>query len=598
MCGIYLTNIPTSSTEVKSRIEKIGFRGPDHTGVENISNVHLAHLRLSILDLDPRANQPMNFRNLWITYNGEIYNFLEVKAELQSLGYSFKTTSDTEILLVGFFHWGKDLLQKINGMFAFAILDNDTKKVFCARDRLGVKPLYYSWENGNLEICSQLKPIANNKELFEPALAMYFETRYVPSPYSIYKNVFKLPPGNYAVFDLNEKTLTINEYWNLKPVNIDNISYEDAKEKLSHLLHDAVKIRLQSDVPIGSFLSGGIDSALVSAIAAQHTNEKLKTFTIGFENPDYNESHIAEQYAEIIGSEHITTICSTKDILEMVSKVPEIYDEPFADESALPSLLLNKVTKKHVTVALSGDGGDESFMGYNHFNRLQSYFPIYNFPLWFRKLLASSPIPKIVGKNSTAAINSLVTADANELIRDTFLGADTIALNANREWFDAQYCDYKNWAKAPLQRAADLNIKLWLENDSNVKVDRASMAYSVEVRSPFLDYRIIEFARNLPMNYRYRDGVGKIIVRDLLEQYIPKKIFNQPKRGFAVPLGDWIKHELKEDFVSELDDDFLNSVPYLDTKKFKNQLKSHLDGTSNFQENIWKMYVLKKWLKG
>ncbi|WP_396638152.1 asparagine synthase (glutamine-hydrolyzing) [Maribacter sp. R77961] len=595
MCGIYLTNIPFNREEVKIKLEKIQYRGPDHTGVSKVDNITLGHLRLSILDLDPRSNQPMNYEQYHITFNGEIYNYLDIKTELEKLGYYFKTTSDTEVLLMGFKHWGKALLPKLNGMFAFCIYNSETKKVFCARDRMGVKPFYYYWNRGEFEICSQLRPIAKGKELFEEAIPMYLETRYIPSPYSIYKNVYKLPPGKFMVIDTLNNNLKIEEYWNLERVLPSTLSYEDAKSNLHDLIRDAVKIRLQSDVPIGTFLSGGIDSSLVSAIAAEQSERKIKTFTIGFENPEYNESDVAEQFAQIIGSEHTTTMCTSKDILELIPKVFEVYDEPFADESALPSLLLNQVTKKHVTVALSGDGGDESFLGYNHFNRLQKYFPIYNFPLWFRKFISKTPAPSLLGVGSEAGINSLITKDADELIANTFLGAEAITENSNRNWLHSHYSDYKAWAKNPLQRAADLNIKLWLENDSNVKVDRASMAYSVEVRSPFLDYRIVEFARNLPIKYRYENGIGKLILRDILEEYIPRNIFSQPKKGFGVPLGHWIQKELKEEILDSLNDEFLTTIPYLDIKKFKKQLSSHMKGELNNQANIWKLYVLKKW---
>lgn len=595
MCGIYLTNIPFDREEVINKLEKIQYRGPDHTGVSKVDNITLGHLRLSILDLDPRSNQPMQFEQYHITFNGEIYNYLDVKKELEKLGYHFKTTSDTEVLLIGFKHWGKALLPKLNGMFAFCIYNSETKKVFCARDRMGVKPFYYYWNRGEFEICSQLRPMAKGKELFEEAIPMYLETRYIPSPYSIYKNVYKLPPGKFMVIDTINNNLKIEEYWNLEKVSISSLSYQEAKSNLHDLIRDAVKIRLQSDVPIGTFLSGGIDSSLVSAIAAEQSERKIKTFTIGFENPEYNESDIAEQFARIIGSEHTTTMCTSKDILELIPKVFEVYDEPFADESALPSLLLNQITKKHVTVALSGDGGDESFLGYNHFNRLKTFNPIFNIPLSVRKLVVKSQLLKVLGKDSLASRNSLTTIDVNEFISNTFLGADPITSGANRDWLSEHYSDFKDWSTDVLQKSADLNIKLWLENDSNVKVDRASMASSVEVRSPFLDYRIVEFARKLPVDYRFQNGIGKRILRDILEEYIPRNIFTQPKKGFGIPLGDWIRKELKADFVDSLDDNFLKTVPYLDVQKFKKRFEAHLAGKENYQESIWKLYVLRKW---
>jgi len=598
MCGIYLSNIPITIDEVKNKIEKIKFRGPDHTGVQKVDDLTLAHLRLSILDLDARSNQPMNYKSLWITFNGEIYNYLDIKDELQRLGYQFTTTSDTEVLLMGYYEWGKDLMAKINGMFAFCIYDSTTKKIFGARDRMGVKPFYYFWQNGDFEICSQLRPISDGKNINKEVIPAYLECKYIPTPYSIFENTFKLEPGGYIEIDTLKKKFKKGKYWNLSEVEnkSSKFSYEEAKEELHNLLKDAVKIRLQSDVPIGTFLSGGIDSSLVSAIASNQSKKQIKTFTIGFENPEYNESKIAEQYAEIIGSKHTTTICTSEDILNLIPEVMRVYDEPFADSSALPSLLLNKITKQYVTVALSGDGGDESFLGYNFFKQLHKYKPAFLIPKGIRKGLANSSLGKFLGVNNEAKANFLKLNDSDEFIRNVFLGNDTLTVKKDYSWFNKHYSDYKNWSTKLLQRAADLNIKLWLENDSNVKVDRASMAYSVEVRSPFLDYRIVELARKFPVDYRYKNGVGKVVLRDILEEYIPRDVFTQPKKGFGVPLGDWIRNELKEEFTMALSDDFLMSVPNLNVAKFKKQFKEHMEGKADYMANIWKLYVLRKWL--
>src|SRR5690606_38868284 len=310
MCGIYLTNIPYEGDAVASKLKSISFRGPDYTGVEKINSLTLGHLRLSILDLDARSNQTMVFENLHIVFNGEIYNYKDIKEELLSLGYSFRTESDTEVLLVGYKHWGKGVLQKVNGMFAFCIYNSETNMVFSARDRLGVKPFYYYWKDGEFEVCSQIRPLLDNKKINDEAISIFLDCAFIPSPYTIVEDVFKLPPGNYMEVHLNSKTLHIEEYWNLKPVKIKKITYEQAKKELHDLLIDAVKIRLQSDVPTGSFLSGGIDSALVSSIASKVSKEKINTFCIGFDNPEYDESKIAEQYANIIKSNHKTTICS------------------------------------------------------------------------------------------------------------------------------------------------------------------------------------------------------------------------------------------------------------------------------------------------
>ncbi len=597
MCGIYLTNIPYSEDIVKDKLASISYRGPDYTGIEIINDITLGHLRLSILDLDPRSNQPMVLENLHIVFNGEIYNYKDLKKELIALGHLFTTESDTEVLLIGYKEWKEGILQKINGMFSFSIYNTETNEIFSARDRLGVKPFYYYWsEDGSFEICSQIRPLLEKKEINEEAVSIFLDCMFIPSPYTIVKDVFKLPPGNYMKIDLNKNTIEINEYWNLKNVKTKEISYEEAKKELHELLIDTVKIRLQSDVPIGSFLSGGIDSALVSSIAAKVSETPINTFSIGFEDPNFDESKIAEKYAAIIKSNHKTTICTHKDILTLIPKLCKVYDEPFADSSALPSLLLNSVTKQYVTVALSGDGGDESFIGYTYFDSLVKNKKIIDIPFIIRKVLATPIFLKIIGQNSHRVRNALNTRTMNDFIENIYSRKGMLLKEKKQGWM-RHYQGYKKWGQHFLQRAADLNIKLWLENDSNVKVDRASMAYSVEVRSPFLDYRVIEYARSLPVSFRYQKGKQKRILRDILEEYIPEKVFNQPKKGFSIPIGNWMRNELKGEFDNALGDTFLNRVPNLNIPKFKKMYSEHMNGSSDHSANIWKLYTLSKWYK-
>ncbi|WP_298475032.1 asparagine synthase (glutamine-hydrolyzing) [uncultured Maribacter sp.] len=596
MCGIYMTNLPLKEEEVLSKLKSIQYRGPDYTGVSKVENVTLGHLRLSILDLDPRSNQPMVYENLHLIFNGEIYNYKEIRDELILLGYKFKTESDTEVLLLGFKEWKSEVLHKLNGMFSFCIYDIESKKIFSARDRLGVKPFYYYWKNGDFEICSQLRPLIKGRSINKEAISIYLDCRYVPSPYSMIEDVKKLPPGCYMIFDLETNQLSISEYWNLKEEKIEKITYQEAKKEVHNLLINSVKIRLQSDVPIGSFLSGGIDSALVSCIASKISDKPVNTFSIGFDNPKYDESKIARKFAKIMKSNHTETICKPKDVLALIPKLVEVYDEPFADSSALPSLLLNSLTKKDVTVAISGDGGDESFLGYNHFEWLTKVNLFFKTPYLFRNLISKTFLINMFNKPAESLKNILQAKSINEFIQYIFVGFGTININRDLSWLK-EYDKFKKSSKNYLQRAADLNIKLWLENDSNVKVDRASMAYSVEVRSPFLDYRIIELARKLPISYRYVKGKRKRILRDILKEYIPEEVFNQPKSGFSIPLGDWIRTDLKDEFVNVLNDDFLNKVPNLDVVKFKKQFSQHMNGKKDYATNIWKVYILARWYK-
>ena len=599
MCGIYLTNQPLQVNEVKKRVEKIQFRGPDNTDVIKTDQVILAHLRLSILDLDKRSNQPMRRNNLILVFNGEIYNYKDLKEELLTKGYEFNSTSDSEVLLVGYMEWKEDVVNKINGMFSFCIYDIENHFIFGARDRLGVKPFYYYWNDGEFEICSQLAPMSKDKEISKKALSIYYDCGYIPSPYSIYENVFKLQPGNCIKIDLANKSKTTWGYWDLQKIKVKKITYLEAKRQLHDLLIDAVKIRLNSDVAIGSFLSGGIDSALVSSIAAKISKDQIKTFCIGFEDPKYDERKTAQNFANIIDSSHLETICTPEQLIELIPKLIEVFDEPFADSSALPSLLLNKVTKKNITVALSGDGGDESFLGYNHFRWVEISNLVFKTPLFIRKFISLFifQIPKLIGRKRVLFLKKILKfKNQQEFIFSIFKGFSSLQSVPFNNWH-LNYNKYQQLSDNAIQKTADLGIKLWLENDSNVKVDRASMAYSVEVRSPFLDYRIIEFARKLPIHYKYKNSVRKRILKDILKEYIPESVFNQPKKGFSIPIGKWMKNELKDEFISHLTDDFLKKLPNFKMVEFKKMLNSHMNGKEDYSYYIWRIYVLSKWWK-
>ena len=594
MCGIYLTNQSINIDNVKSKLETIKFRGPDYTGIFQKDNIIFGHLRLSIIDLDQRSNQPMTDDEYTIVYNGEIYNFQDIKKELLSKGYVFNTEGDCEVLLKGYKEWGQEIVSKINGMFAFAIYNSKSKKIFCARDRLGVKPFYYFWKDGRFEICSQLRPISKNRQINEEAISIYLDCTYIPSPHTIYKDVYKLSPGSILEIDLNNNTMNRFKFWDLKKTDFLKLSYKEAKKQVHELLKDAIKIRLQSDVPFGTFLSGGIDSALITSIASKISNKKIKTFSIGFENPKYDESKVASKYSRILDTQHTETICTPNDILDLIPKLVKVYDEPFADSSALPSLLLNKVTKKHVTMALSGDGGDESFLGYNNFDWVNKFTMISKVPYFIRLIISKFLIKNILGRRTQNIRRLLKLKTNDDFIKGIFAGYNSILKNRKLDWL-SMYDDCFSWSKNEYQKTADFNIKLWLENDSNVKVDRASMASSIEVRSPFLDYRIIELARSLPISFRYMKGRKKRILRDILKEYIPESVFNQPKKGFSVPIGEWIRNELREEFVSNLSDDFLTKVPNLDIHKFKMMFRDHLNRKHDYSSYIWRVYVLSKW---
>ncbi len=595
MCGIYATNMPFTLDKVKRKIEKIRFRGPDATGVNLIDDITLGHLRLSIIDLDKRSDQPMQYKNLSIVFNGEIYNYLEIREELKDKGYLFDTEGDTEVLLKAYFEWGKDMVVKLNGMFAFVIYDKIAKKLFCSRDRLGVKPFYYYWKDGDFEICSQMRPISEDKKLNEKAVSIYLDCSYIPSPFSIFEDVFKLKPGFNLFIDLNNKTIKEEKYWGLKKLKKIKIPYEEAKQKVKETLKDAVRIRLNSDVPFGTFLSGGIDSALVTSFAANQTEgEKVKTFSVGFEDPKFDESKIAKQYSDILGTDHTEILCKTSDVIKMLPKLVEAYDEPFADSSALPSLLLNKVTKTNVTMALSGDGGDESFLGYNHFDLATKFRYLTKIPYLIRYYFSYLVFPIFFKEKTEPIKRFLKTKSLKDFIEGIFVGYNSLLLERDLNWLK-HYDGFMKLSDNSIQKIADLNIKLWLENDSNVKVDRASMAYSVEIRSPFLDYRVVELARTLPIKYRYEKGKKKKILRDILKEFIPEEVFNQPKKGFSIPLAKWIQNELREEFDKVLTDEFLSQVPNLNIDKFKQMYNDHMNEKKDYSSYLWRVYVLAKW---
>lgn len=594
MCGIYLTNLPLKEDKLKAKLDFISHRGPDFMGVFQKDNLSFGHTRLSILDLDSRSNQPMHHDHFTMVFNGEIYNYKIIKKELEELGETFLTQGDSEVLIIGYKRWGKALVPKLNGMFAFAIYDQKKQTLFCSRDRIGVKPFYYSWEDGKFEICSQIQPLSENKKVNEEAVSIYLQTGYVPSPFSIYENVHKLLPGSNLKIDLKKRTKSIEKYWDLSPVEKTSLTYEEAKEKLHELLIDAVKIRLQSDVPYGSFLSGGIDSALVSAIASKLTQKKLKTFTVGFEDKRFDESLLAKEFSKIIETNHIETICSPQDLVGQLPKVFEAYGEPFADSSAIPSLLLNKTTKPYVTVALSGDGGDESFLGYNHFAWSKKVDYILKIPYLIRNIISLAFPFSLFGKRADGIKEIIRFKSFHNFIESIFIGFSSMTNKRDKKWL-SHYDSFKYLSNDKLQKIADLNIKLWLENDSNVKVDRASMAYSVEVRSPFLDYRIVEFARTLPICFRFNKGSRKIILKDILKEYIPEEVFEAPKKGFSIPIGDWIRNELKDEFIKNLSDKHLNKINNLNIKKFKKLLEDHLSSKEDYSTYIWRVYVLSKW---
>lgn len=577
MINIYVTNI-------FEKVKKIN----DTRALDNnikAYKVHNIFMGGSRVDMKKSESIGYTFENYSIVLDGAIYN----KKELQS-ALSVDSTNDEFLIIKAYSSWGLEAFNKINGIFSLVIYDSARNEVICARDKLGVKPLYYEWNGGNFQICSRLKQISfENKKLSEVAVSAYLSCGYVPSPYTIFEGIKKLRPGCILRIDLHKNTKEIISYWKLAACKKELLNYEEATAKVHELLKDAVKIRIEEDKNFSCFLSGGIDSALVTAIASKLTTKKIKTFTVGFEEAEYDESAVAQQFSDILGTEHSIEILTKEKFIGLLPKFIEAYDEPFADSSALPSLLLNSATKKRSTIALAGDGGDESFLGYKHFDSVVKFKKIESIPYSIRIIIA------MLLPSSSRFKTIFSIPNKYKFIERIFIGNLELLNNKNTEWLNIFYTDYKKLSESEIQKAADLNIQLSLENDSLVKVERASRTYGLQVRSPFLDYRIVELARNLPVEFRFSDGIRKKILRDILEIYIPRDIFEQPKKGFSIPLADWLRTVLKNDIEKQLNDTALNNIPNLDVKKFKKMMTLHFEKKYDYSAFIWRVYVLVLW---
>ncbi|PRY48310.1 asparagine synthase (glutamine-hydrolysing) [Arcticibacter pallidicorallinus] len=600
MCGIYGSTIKYGEDVLREKLNKASFRGPDFSALWDCEDVVLGHNRLAIIDLDSRSNQPFLYKHLAIVFNGEIYNFLELKAELQQKGYSFNTSSDTEVICAAYLEYGASCVQKFNGMFAFTIYDSRERVLFGARDRLGKKPFYYSHSGTEFEFASQPSQIAlfNDFTVNQQAIREYLIWGYVPEPRSIWTEVKKLPAGYSFTFNCYTGVLKTEKYWDLDYswANKFQGSFDAAKIELKGLLTDAVKIRMNADVPLGIFLSGGIDSSLIAALASQ-MRDSVKTFSIKFNEKDFDESKYASMVASHLGTEHHTIECSYDSGLDLIENFSRYYDEPFADSSAIPSLLLSKYTKNHVTVALSGDGGDEGFIGYTRYKWINNVSPIFGLPLSIRQSLAAcvnlSPnyVHKLIGMGISLRDIEILYVKMFGGMENSWVQEPDLGLNNPfREILT-------NKRKNLLENLSDFDIKTYLNEDINTKVDRASMAFSLESRSPLMDYRVMEFSRNLPTRYKYYRGSQKRILKDILFEYVPAQFFNRPKAGFTMPFKEWFRDELKEYVLDNLSEKELQSIPGINVKRTLEIIKEHMTGKWNRYPQIWKLLVLQQWLK-
>ena len=577
MCGIagfsLFNHQEGGQASLTSMHEAIHHRGPDASGTYLDEHIGLCHRRLSILDLSEAGNQPMFSAdgNLVIVFNGEIYNFLELRAELEAEGVQFKSHTDTEVILALYAREGTQCLGKLNGMFAFALWDKTKQELFIARDRLGKKPLYYFSHNGRFAFGSEIKAILAleniPREIRLDAVYDFFAYQYVPDPKSIFKHIHKLPPAHYLL--LNKDGFSISEYWDLSFKNTSRDSEETHKAQLKGLLEKVTKQRMVSDVPLGAFLSGGVDSSGVVAMMAQASETPVKTCTIGFDNKDFNEADFAREIAEKYKTEHHEYTVH-QNVADRLEHIVSFFDEPFADPSLVPTFFVSELARKAVTVALAGDGGDEMFAGYEKYsvddieNKLRNKFPEAVRKSIFPSLgKFAGKIPGTVGKKAKSLLTSLSHDPAmgfyitNSMMTDDMWQSlvKTEVTEQLGDYHPSQYTlEMYNKADGPdhLSKILYTDIKTYMTGDILVKVDRMSMANSLEVRAPILDYQVAEFAATLPSSQKYRNGEKKYLLKEVFKPFIPDSLLYRKKMGFSTPLDEWFRGELKELFESRL----------------------------------------------
>ncbi|QKF73464.1 asparagine synthase (glutamine-hydrolyzing, glutamine amidotransferase class-II domain) [Aliarcobacter faecis] len=600
MCGIYGINKRQTKEQLYTILKLADFRGPDYTGISIRNSYSFGHNRLAIIDLDSRSNQPFKIYNYEIVFNGEIYNYQEIKDELIKVGYEFNTNSDTEVLLVGYKVYGEKILDKLNGMFAFVIYDAVKNIFFGARDRLGKKPFYYYKRDDIFEFASQLKQIIFQKdlEIDKKSEKLYFRYGYVPEPYTIFEDVYKLEAGYSFTYDLNSFEFTKKQYWDISTSNEHFInSYETIKKDLKELIIDSIKQRLHSDVPIGVFLSGGVDSSLVSSIVVKELGQKLDTFSIKFSDAKFDESNIAKDIATILGTKHHTLDCKPEDMIDLIENLNEYYDEPYNDSSSLAMMILSRETRKYVTVALSGDGGDELFWGYNNYFRMAKVRKLYEFPKFVR-----SAISYVLNKSSNYRFKKIADGLKIDTLEELFLYSGRLfdfekLFNQKNILCQDEYKKYLYSQKDFFERMSDYDIKTYMNGDIFTKVDRGTMAYGLEARTPLVDYKVIEFSQKIPFEYKYKNGSGKNILKDILYDYLPKEIFDRPKSGFTIPLRNWFRDELREYVYETLSEKNLQKIDDLNISYIKEMIENHMNAKENNYHQIWTLISYIKWME-
>jgi len=618
MCGIAGFVGKGTKDTIEQMTTTLLHRGPDDQGFFVQKNVGFGHTRLSIIDVNPTGHQPMftSDKKMAIIFNGEIYNFPELKRELQQKKiYNFHGTSDTEVILALYQAYGEKVFEMLNGMFAIALFDFRRGTLLLARDRLGKKPLYYAVIDGTMLFASELKALKKhplfNAELDLSSLNKYLQYEYVPTPHTIFKNVYKLEPATYLTWHKGE--LKKNEIWRMKFDDIPT-TLPDAISKLDSGLSESVRMRLISDVPLGIFLSGGLDSSTIAYYAQKNSSQRIKTFSIGFQEKSFDESSYARQIAKLLNTEHYEQTISAKDSLDSIPEIFDMLDEPLADASIIPTYLLSKFARQHVTVALGGDGGDELLAGYPTF-QAQRFVRLYR------------AIPKIIRKNIIEKIiNSLPVKDTNfsfDFIAKKFIdGIDEKDIYMHQRWLGSfnqdersrllskdilhslkdqnTYDDVESYS-GEIATGSDSNkllytyLRTYLMDDILVKSDRASMYNSLEVRAPFLDYKVVDFVNNLPYEYKLKGFTSKYILKKLMDNKLPREIVYRRKKGFGIPVAQWLRGELKNLCTGLLSQQRIQHDGLFNANYVSQLQKDHFDRKKDNRKLLWTLIVFQWW---